>query len=74
VRSLLAERAGLEISSASVSPLFSKKPAQVKLSTFVVVMHRAGLHPERLFNVDAAACGPGQSGIGLRPVHHHKVI
>jgi hypothetical protein len=54
VRRLPAERAGLEISSASVSPLFGKEPAQVKLSTFVAVMHGAGLHPERLFDIDAA--------------------
>ena len=33
LRRLLAERAGLDMSSASVSVLFSKEPAQVKLST-----------------------------------------
>ena len=32
LRRLLAERAGLELSSASVSALFSGQPAQVKLS------------------------------------------
>ena len=37
LRRLLAERAGLELSSASVSALFTKQPAQVKLSTLAAL-------------------------------------
>lgn len=32
LRRLLAEKAGLQMSSASVSALFSKEPSQIKLS------------------------------------------
>ncbi|MFC9839356.1 XRE family transcriptional regulator, partial [Rhodococcus sp. NPDC127530] len=35
LRRLLAERGGLELSSASVSALFTKEPSQIKLSTLL---------------------------------------
>ncbi len=35
LRRLLAERAGLQLSSASVSALLTKQPAQVKLETLL---------------------------------------
>ncbi|MGW2426299.1 helix-turn-helix domain-containing protein [Streptomyces sp. NPDC001709] len=38
LRCLLAERAGLELSAASVSALFTKQPSQVKLSTLCVAL------------------------------------
>lgn len=47
LRRLLAERAGLEMSSASVSVLLTKEPAQVKLSTLLRLVHRVGVHPRR---------------------------
>jgi len=34
---LLAEKAGWELSSASVSALFTKQPSQVKLSTLIAL-------------------------------------
>jgi putative transcriptional regulator len=37
LRCLLAERAGLELSAASVSALFTKQPSQVKLSTLAAL-------------------------------------
>jgi DNA-binding Xre family transcriptional regulator len=37
LRRLLAERAGLELSAASVSTLFTKQPSQVKLSTLAAL-------------------------------------
>ncbi|MFF8911649.1 helix-turn-helix domain-containing protein [Streptomyces olivaceoviridis] len=37
LRRLLAERAGLEPSAASVSALFTKQPSQVKLSTLAAL-------------------------------------
>ncbi len=42
LRRLLAERAGLELSSASVSALFSKQPAQVKLDTLAAICTALG--------------------------------
>ena len=53
LRRLLAERAGLELSSASVSALFTKEPAQVKLSTLAALCTALGCTPNDLFEVDA---------------------
>jgi putative transcriptional regulator len=49
---LLAERAGLELSSASVSALFAKEPAQVKLSTLAALCTALECTPNDLFEVD----------------------
>lgn len=46
LRRLLAEKAGLEISAASVSALLTKEPSQVKLDLDRLV-HRTGMHPQR---------------------------
>jgi putative transcriptional regulator len=54
LRRLLAERAGLELSSASVSALFSKEPAQVKLSTLAALCTALECTPNDLFDVDTA--------------------
>lgn len=45
LRRLLAERAGLELSPASVSALFTKQPAQVKLSTLAALCAALGCAP-----------------------------
>jgi len=52
LRRLLAERAGLELSSASVSALFSGQPAQVKLSTLAALCTALQCTPDDLFEVD----------------------
>ena len=52
LRRLLAERAGLELSSASVSALFSGQPAQVKLSTLAALCTALECTPGDLFEVD----------------------
>jgi len=52
LRRLLAERAGLELSSASVSALFSKEPAQVKLSTLAAICTALECTPNDLFEVE----------------------
>lgn len=52
LRRLLSERAGLELSSASVSALFSKEPAQVKLSTLAALCTALDCTPNDLFEVD----------------------
>ena len=52
LRRLLAERAGLELSSASVSALLTKEPSQVKLSTLVALCTALDCTPNDLFEVD----------------------
>ena len=52
LRRLLAERAGLELSSASVSALFGGQPAQVKLSTLAALCTTLQCTPDDLFEVD----------------------
>ncbi len=52
LRRLLAERAGLEMSSASVSALFAGEPAQVKLATLAALCTALQCTPDDLFEVD----------------------
>ena len=52
LRRLLAERAGLEMSSASVSALLTKEPAQVKLSTLAALCTALQCSPADLLEVD----------------------
>lgn len=52
LRRLLAERAGLKLSAASVSALLTKQPAQVKLSTLVALCTALDCSPNDLFEVD----------------------
>ena len=55
LRRLLAERAGLQMSSASVSALFTGQPAQVKLSTLAALCTALECTPNDLFDVDTTA-------------------
>jgi putative transcriptional regulator len=52
LRRLLAERAGLELSSASVSALFTKQPAQVKMETLAALCTALECTPNDLIEVD----------------------
>lgn len=52
LRRLLRERAGLELSSASVSVLFTKEPTQIKLSTMIALCTALECTPNDLFDVD----------------------
>jgi DNA-binding Xre family transcriptional regulator len=52
LRRLLRERAGLELSSASVSALFTKEPTQMKLSTLIALCTALQCTPNDLFDVD----------------------
>src|SRR6478752_3883563 len=52
LRRLLAERAGLEISAASVSALFTKQPSQIKLSTLIALCTAPDCTPDDLFGID----------------------
>jgi DNA-binding Xre family transcriptional regulator len=52
LRRLLAERAGLQLSSASVSALLTKQPAQVKLATLAALCTALECSPGDLIEVD----------------------
>lgn len=52
LRRLLAGKAGLELSAASVSALFTREPAQVKLSTLAALCTALECTPNDLFEVD----------------------
>ena len=52
LRRLLAERAGLELSSASISALLTKQPSQVKLETLAALCTALECTPNELFEVD----------------------
>ena len=76
LRRLLAERAGLELSSASVSALLTKQPAQVKLSTLAALCtaldctpndFRGRHHPGRPKPKTGEVLSPGAQG-GTRTI------
>jgi len=52
LRRLLAERAGLDLSAASVSALMTKEPSQLKLSTLGALCTALGCTPNDLLEVD----------------------
>lgn len=52
LRRLLAERAGLELSSASVSALFTGQPSQVRLTTLAALCTALQCGPADLIDVD----------------------
>lgn len=52
LRRLLAEKAGLDMSSASVSALFTKEPSQVKMSTLAALCTALDCTPNDLIEVD----------------------
>ncbi|MGH3283909.1 MAG: helix-turn-helix domain-containing protein [Streptosporangiaceae bacterium] len=52
LRRLLAERAGLELSSASVSALFTGQPSQVRLTTLAALCTALQCGPADLLDID----------------------
>jgi putative transcriptional regulator len=52
LRRLLSEKAGLELSAASVSALLTKEPTQVKLSTLLALCTALDCTPNDLIEVD----------------------
>jgi putative transcriptional regulator len=52
LRRLLSERAGLELSAASVSALLTKQPKQLKLSTLAALCTALACRPDELIEVD----------------------
>jgi putative transcriptional regulator len=62
---LLAEKAGLGLSSASVSALFTKHPSQLKLSTLIALCTALECTPNDLFDIDTT---PVTQPISRKPV------
>ncbi|GHE14560.1 helix-turn-helix domain-containing protein [Streptomyces alanosinicus] len=58
LRRLLAERAGLELSAASVSALFTKQPSQVKLPTLAALCAALDCTPGDLLTLHTTAPSP----------------
>ena len=52
LRRLLTERAGLDISAASISGLLTKQPAQLKLSTLAALCTALDCTPNDLLEID----------------------
>jgi putative transcriptional regulator len=65
LRRLLAEKAGLDMSAASVSALFTKEPSQVKLSTLAALCTALDCTPNDLFDVDTTPVE--QSAVPTKP-------
>ena len=55
LRRLLADKAGLELSAASVSALMTRQPAQVKLETLAALCIALDCAPGDLFDIDTTA-------------------
>ncbi|NEB62096.1 helix-turn-helix transcriptional regulator [Streptomyces diastaticus] len=64
LRRLLAERAGLELSAASVSALFTKQPSQVKLSTLAALCAALDCTPGDLLTLRAPVASPAPAPHG----------
>ena len=67
LRRLLAERAGLQLSSASVSALFTKQPAQVKLDTLAALCTALECTPNDLIEVDTTVVTPAAAPARRKP-------
>ena len=71
---LLAERAGLQMSSASVSALFTKEPSQVKMSTLIALCTALDCTPNDLFEVDTTPVEQPVTPARPAPVETKKTV
>lgn len=60
LRRLLSERAGLDLSAASVSALMTKQPSQVKMSTLAALCTALDCTPNDLFEIDTTPIAVAQ--------------
>ena len=76
LRRLLAERAGLSLSSASVSALLTGQPAQLKLSTLAALCTALDCTPNDLLEVDTtpvtAAAAPERARPASAPARRGR--
>lgn len=59
LRRLLADKAGLDISAASVSALMTKQPSQVRLSTLAALCIALDCQPGDLLVLEPGTATPG---------------
>jgi len=59
LKRLLAERSGLELSSASISALLTKQPSAVKLGTLIAICTALECTPDDLFEIDTSPVSAG---------------
>lgn len=68
LRRLLAEKAGLQISAASVSALLTKQPAQLKLDTLAALCTALECTPNDLLDIDTnPVAAPASPAVPARP-------
>ncbi len=68
LKRLLAERAGLELSSASISALLTKQPSAVRLETLAALCTALNCTPNDLLEVDATPVSAGAPKTTGHPV------
>ncbi|WP_204815084.1 helix-turn-helix domain-containing protein [Mycobacterium riyadhense] len=68
LRRLLAEKAGLQLSAASVSALLTKQPSQLKLDTLAALCTALECTPNDLLDIDTtpAATAPAPPAVTTR--------
>ena len=69
LRRLLAERAGLELSAASVSALLTKEPSQIKMSTLIALCTALQCTPNDLLEVDTTPVEQPAAKIPAKSMH-----
>lgn len=74
LRRLLAERAGLELSSASVSALLTKEPNQIKMSTLIALCTALDCTPNDLFDIDTTPLEQPATPSSTRPSEPQAVV
>lgn len=67
LRRLLAEKAGLHMSAASVSALLTKQPAQLKLETLAALCTALDCTPNDLLDIDTTPVAPAATPIPELP-------
>ena len=68
LRRLLAEKAGLHLSAASVSALLTKQPAQLKLDTLAALCTALECTPNDLLDIDTTpVAAPASPAAPARP-------
>lgn len=67
LRRLLSEKAGLELSAASVSALLTNQPAQVKLGTLAALCTALDCTPNDLLELDDTAAALTRAAAGPPP-------
>jgi len=68
LRRLLAEKAGLHLSAASVSALLTKQPAQLKLETLAALCTALHCTPNDLLDIDTTpVVAPESPAVPARP-------